>query len=66
LDASDYDYAQENVPKIRVLGQSAFWDPQLEEGGIDGSEEETEGDESADDREDEELSDFDDDDEVSV
>ncbi|KAJ9120568.1 hypothetical protein QFC24_005253 [Naganishia onofrii] len=63
LDASDYDYAQENVPKIRVLGQSAFWDPQLEEGGIDGSEGETEGDESADDREDEELSDFDDDDE---
>ncbi|KAJ9112258.1 hypothetical protein QFC22_006342 [Naganishia vaughanmartiniae] len=62
LDATEYAYAQENIPEIRVMGQSAFWNPQLAEG--DGVEEEGSGDTGAEDREDEDLLDIDDDEEM--
>jgi hypothetical protein len=30
LSTKDYAYAAENIPKIRVLGESAFWNTELE------------------------------------
>ncbi|KAJ9111765.1 hypothetical protein QFC22_006424 [Naganishia vaughanmartiniae] len=72
LDATEYAYAQENIPEIRVMGQSAFWNPQLaeDEDGVDGAEGEGPedlldlGDTGVDDREDEDLLDIDDDEEM--
>jgi hypothetical protein len=31
LSVEDYAYAPENIPEIRVLGETAFWNAELEE-----------------------------------